>query len=69
MAKVSLRKAWCATCKYYQGKDNEATFVETYSLGICRRYPPQIIVQEGFTAYEQFPEVHSDWWCGEHHFG
>ncbi len=49
----------CGTCKFCLLPSVE------FAYGICRRYPPTVIVNlEGTTESEQ-PDVHLQIWCGE----
>lgn len=54
----------CATCRYYTASDDKG--------GICRRYPPQVMIVPGqivgqLQPANLFPAVRGAEWCGEHH--
>ncbi len=53
----------CKTCKYWSGGIS-------WSDAPCRRYPPQVVVEQrffdGFACVERWPEMHENDWCGEY---
>lgn len=53
----------CARCHYFSTADDKG--------GICRRYPPQVMIVPGnligqFQPANLFPAVSKDAWCGEY---
>lgn len=53
----------CSTCPFFTGADDKG--------GICRRYPPQVMIVPGnlvgqFQPANLFPAVNKDAYCGEH---
>lgn len=55
--KPAVRKDVCGTCHFY--------FKKTEMAGICRRYPPVLLVGPGGT-YQERPEMRRGQSCGEH---
>ncbi len=43
----------CKTCKYYSGS-------------VCRRYPPQVMIDPQGYFRERWPEMLENDWCGEY---
>lgn len=53
-----LAQAVCSTCPYFaEGVGG---------LGQCRRWPPRLMLLEGWPPETIFPEVDGADWCGEH---
>lgn len=54
----------CETCKYFDRFGYAGLRIAGYeNPGLCRRYPPLPIGEEGRPIY---PGVGGDSWCGEH---
>jgi len=47
----------CETCKFFKSAGG--------TTGECRRYPPQCVADED-CAWERFPVLVADEWCGEY---
>lgn len=53
----------CSACHYFTSADEKG--------GICRRYPPQVLIVPGqlvgqFQPANLFPAVSKNHWCGEY---
>lgn len=63
---MSAEQPTCGTCKFWR---QEAA--EVWKGGICRRYPPALIVRFAGTAWtdkldQRRPTTGAPDWCGEH---
>ena len=56
-AKLLTHKNGCGICEYYTAEPRN-------DYGICRRFPPVVIVDEEGASFAQ-PAVFADDWCGE----
>lgn len=58
-------EAACSNCAYGHPKE----FEDGLALE-CRRFPPQLVWDEGEAVMAQaLPQVSLDDWCGEHRYG
>jgi hypothetical protein len=56
-----MKKILCADCCYY-----DAQYVGSKQLkGKCRRHAPRLHGRDPYDAYDLFPFVNLDDWCGE----
>lgn len=68
----AMNEPTCETCRFFL---IDACDIDTagpppaVATGYCRRFPPQILHDEGYSDpldHAGFPWVWSDTWCGEH---
>lgn len=57
----------CETCRYWRFlmHGREEPVDRAWSVGFCHRYAPRPVVARNPDQETNWPETHSDEWCGE----